>query len=434
MSLTLLGDVVLSLLLTMFADRFGRRRTLLLASLLSVLAGVVFAISDKYYVLLLAAIVGVISPAGSEVGPDRAIEESIIAELADAERLTDVYTWYNTLAIVGTSLGLLTSGLLVDVVRGHGRRTSIQAYRSVFWMYAALGVVKGILALLLSKQCEPQSQIAEPTLEDGTVNHIMNRDIDETAPLLQQDDRAPEDHHAALAAQDEARSKKGFPRFWPFSKESGLIIAILCLLFSVDSFASGVVPYSLINLYLDRKFHIPEKKLGSIMSGSQLTCIPFNLLAPAVARRFGPVMTMVFAHLPAAIFLGMIPGPSSLVLTFVFIYLRSSLNTMDQAPRSAFVSAVVLAEERTAAMGLANVLKTFSQSFGPGITGVLSGRGLFWVAFVLAGSLKALYDVGLLALFEIAQLHNRKENVEADEGETHSNRGEENSAVRSSSM
>jgi hypothetical protein len=72
---------------------------------------------------------------------------------------------------------------------------------------------------------------------------------------------------------------------------------------------------------------------------------------------------------------------------------------MDQAPRSAFLSLVVLPEERTAVMGVVNILKTLAQSTGPSVTGILAGRNHFWIAFVVAGSLKAAYDLMLLAFF-----------------------------------
>ncbi len=72
---------------------------------------------------------------------------------------------------------------------------------------------------------------------------------------------------------------------------------------------------------------------------------------------------------------------------------------MDVAPRSAFLAAVVLPSERTAVMGTINVVKTSAQSLGPLITGVLASKNLFWVAFVTAGSLKAAYDLGMLAVF-----------------------------------
>ena len=72
---------------------------------------------------------------------------------------------------------------------------------------------------------------------------------------------------------------------------------------------------------------------------------------------------------------------------------------MDQAPRSAFLSAVVLPQERTAVMGIITTVNTMSQSSGPLITGALAGRGKFWIAFVVAGALKGSYDLGLLATF-----------------------------------
>jgi hypothetical protein len=50
-------------------------------------------------------------------------------------------------------------------------------------------------------------------------------------------------------------------------------------------------------------------------------------------------------------------------------------------------------------MGVINVVKTSAQSLGPTITGILAHHGLFWVAFVTAGSLKATYDLGMLAVF-----------------------------------
>ena len=81
---------------------------------------------------------------------------------------------------------------------------------------------------------------------------------------------------------------------------------------------------------------------------------------------------------------------------------------MDQAPRSAFLSLVVLPEERTAVMGIVNILKTLSQSSGPTVTGILAGRDHFWVAFVVAGSLKAAYDLMLLAFFA-GRVHVRKD-------------------------
>jgi MFS family permease len=62
MTLTLVGDVLISLILTLCADKIGRRLTLTLGSILMAGSGMVFALSNNYWHLLIASILGVISP------------------------------------------------------------------------------------------------------------------------------------------------------------------------------------------------------------------------------------------------------------------------------------------------------------------------------------------------------------------------------------
>jgi MFS family permease len=62
MTLTIVGDVCISFLLTLFADGIGRKAILALGSLLMTASGLVFANSGNYWVLLVAAVLGVISP------------------------------------------------------------------------------------------------------------------------------------------------------------------------------------------------------------------------------------------------------------------------------------------------------------------------------------------------------------------------------------
>ena len=126
---------------------------------------------------------------------------------------------------------------------------------------------------------------------------------------------------------------------------------------------------------------------------------------------------MVFTHLPSAVFLSLIGIPSSLPFAMTFLVLRASLQSMDTAPRSAFLSAVVLPNERTVVMGTINVVKTASQSLGPSVTGVLVGKNLFWVAFLTAGCLKAAYDVGMLLTFAGHKTREERARTECDDDE-----------------
>lgn len=77
MTLTLVGDVFLGTLLSLVADRLGRRRVLLGGSVLMITSGVIFAVFENFWILLLGAIVGVISITGGDFGPFRSIEEYV---------------------------------------------------------------------------------------------------------------------------------------------------------------------------------------------------------------------------------------------------------------------------------------------------------------------------------------------------------------------
>jgi MFS family permease len=371
-TLTLLGDVALSLFLTLVADALGRRKILFFGAGLMVISGVAFALSSNYFILLAAAVFGVISPSGSEIGPFRAVEESMIAHLTVPETRTEVMSWYVVFPAVGTSLGLLACGNFVDALTESRGWDVTSAYHACFWIYTLCGFVNMGLAMLMTSRCELQEY--KPTAASPS-----------------------------SPAEPQAGKKKS--KFSQISKESRPTLYKLCALMSIDSLSSGMAAFSLINLYLDRKFSLPKSYLGDSMSGVWAVSAFMNIWSSAIARRIGLIKAMVFTHLPSAVFLALLPAPRSWWLTLVLLVARAALNSMDQAPRAAFISAVVKPEERTAVMGIVNVLKILAQSGGPSVTGSLAGANLFWLAFVLAGSLKGSYDLGLLCMFVNVRLH-----------------------------
>jgi len=373
MTLTLVGDVVISFFLTLVADGLGRKAILALGAALMAGSGIIFGIFGNYWVLLAAAIFGVISPSGNEIGPFRAIEESTLAHLSPPKVRPDIFAWYSLIGTAGTAFGMMTCGWVVHTLQSKHGWDDIRAYRAMFFAYAAFGVIKFILALSLSKACEIEK---EPNPVRDT----------ETAPLL--------------GNGQPSKPKKEKRSIWPkISKESRLILVNLSLLFALDAFASGLAPLSWVTNFFKRKFHLSEGYLGSLFFTTSIISALSVLVAASIAKRFGNVKTMVFTHLPSAIFLACIGLPNSLPVAMMFIILRSCTQSMDVAPRSAFLAAVVLPSERTAIMGFINVVKTSAQSMGPLITGVLAEKNLFWVAFLMAGSLKATYDLGMLAVF-----------------------------------
>lgn len=383
MTLTLLGDVAISLLLTTVADALGRRRIFVLGALLMTCSGAVFAVSSNYWILLTAAVLGVISPSGNEIGPFKAIEESTIAHLTSADTRVDVFAWYTVFGTFGTAGGTLLCGWLTQWLQTFGWDV-VAAYRLVFWIYAAIGLVKTGLGLLLSPACE---------MEEA---------------------KKPEQIKLRKAT---------------LSPGSRSILIKLCGLFFFDSLASGMVPLSLIAFFMERKFGMNRGTLGTIMSAASFVSSIGNIFAASIARRIGLVKTMVLTHLPSAILLALVPFPNALWLSATFLIARALLSSMDQAPRSALLAAVVLPEERTMTMGYVNTVKTMSQSGGPLITSTLAAYGAFWLGFVIAGTLKGSYDLGLLALSRGIKLEGESLQPQAeyqavpldDEPDTHGN-------------
>ena len=122
LTLTLVGDTVISLWLTTHADRIGRRRVLVAGALLMVAAGVAFALTDWVPLLILAATIGVLSPTGNEVGPFLAIEQAALSQTIPDARRTATFAWYNLVGYIATATGALGAGLLDFVEFGDLRQ------------------------------------------------------------------------------------------------------------------------------------------------------------------------------------------------------------------------------------------------------------------------------------------------------------------------
>nr|UJH94573.1 ST.20 [Starmerella bombicola] len=374
MALTLVGDMLMSLLLTRFADGLGRRKVLLWGAFMMAVSGSTFAMASNYYVLLTAAIIGVISPSGGEIGPFRAIEESTLAHILPLDHRSDIYAWYGVLGAIGASSGSIFGGNMLSTLQDNYGYSRLESYRVTFWLYTFAGVVKFVCTMFLSKDVELEKEPSRlPT---------------ETTPLVGQE-------------QPQHPAGKGFlARIMPnLSEESRRIVPLLSLLFALDAFASSMSTISWIAYFVARKFQISDSSLGTIFFTTGIVGAFASLGGSSISKRLGPLLTMVVTHLPSSSILIFIPFPSNVAVTVALLVIRACTATMDVAPRQVFLSAVILKEERTAVMGWVNVVKTGAQIVGPYITGQLTAVNMQWLCFVLSGSLKVLYDLGILFTF-----------------------------------
>lgn len=172
-------------------------------------------------------------------------------------------TWYVAFAVLGTSTGLVVGGQVVDALSARSGWSQLDAYRAVFWVYTAVGLVQALFTLLLSQECEHQ-QLSKPAHQDAETEPLLPAADDDTHPAASCDDVS----RAAETSKKEKKKPSTWNLFSSISPKSRAILFKLCSLFFLDSLGSGMVPFSLINYYLDRKFHLPKGKLGGIMSAT----------------------------------------------------------------------------------------------------------------------------------------------------------------------
>lgn len=346
LTLTLIGDTVISLWLTTHADRLGRRRVLIVSSLLVFAAGVAFATTDWLPLLILAGVVGVISPTGNEVGPFLAVEQAALTEIVPGRRRTATFAWYNLVGYVATATGALAAGIVGQALISAGW-VEVNAYRAVVIGYAAIGLAMAAIALRLG-----------PTIEV-----------------------------AAAPADPGIARRLGLGR-------SRSVVLRLAALFSLDAFAGGFIPLSLMAFWFTVRFGVSPATLGAIFFASNMLSAVSALSAARIAARFGLINTMVFTHLPSNVLLMLVPLMPTLPLAVAVLLIRFALSQMDVPTRQSYVMAVVEPDERSAAAGVTGIARTIGAAISPAIATVLvAGAATAALPFYLAGGLKIVYDL-----------------------------------------
>ena len=353
LTLTLVGDTVISLWMSTHADRYGRRPMLVVGSLLILGAGLVFIATDRFVLLLVAATIGVISPSGYEVGPFLAIEQAALSQTVADNRRTGIFAWYNLVGSFATAAGSLTAGGIARLGQAWGL-TPLASYRIVLAGYAFIGVVLACLFWRLSRSVEAPQRAAAPS--------------------------AP-------------RSRFGVDR-------SAGVVLRLSGLFAMDAFGGGFVIQSMLAYWFYLRFGTNEAMLGAIFFGANLLAGVSALAASAIAARIGLVNTMVFTHLPSNVLLMLVPLMPTLPLAILVLLLRFSISQMDVPTRQSYTMAIVPPEERAAAAGITGTARSVGAAVAPVCAGVLLGNpalmnGLFFVA----GGFKIVYDLLLLRSF-----------------------------------
>jgi MFS family permease len=360
LTLTLVGDTVISLYLTTRADRLGRRRMLIVGALLMAAAGAVFASTTMLWLLVLAGTIGVISPSGNEVGPFLSIEQAALSHVVADRTRTEVFAWYTLAGSMATALGALAGGTAARVLQ-QTVMTPVNSYRMVVILYATLGLILAVLFSRLSRAAEVTTSGAR----------MISR-----------------------------------PAFVSFSglEQSRHVVAKLSALFALDSFGGGFVVQSFAAYWFYLRFGVNPGALGAIFFWANILAGISALLASRLAARIGLIKTMVATHLPSNILLILVPLMPNLSLAVVVLWMRFSISQMDVPTRQSYLMAVVSPEERSAAAGITGVARTIGAAISPLLVGFMFARpALVDLPFFIAGTLKIAYDLLLYREFVAVQ-------------------------------
>ena len=341
---TLLGSALLTFWIGLVAHKYQRRSMLRSACLLMIATGAAFAVSNEYWPLVIVAFVGTINPTAGDVSLFLPLEQTVLAQSVSAADRTALFARYS---LVGTLFGGI-GVLMASIPEWLARVWSINHLDATQLMFAAYGVI-GLGALSLYSRLSP-------AVEAPTVTPV------------------------ALGPS------KG-------------IVYRLTLLFALDSFGSGFFVQSMLALWLYQRFGLSVSTAAAIFFWASICSAVSFLIAVPVSKRFGLINTMVFTHLPANLFLMLLPFAPNLPIAIALLLARGLLQQMDVPTRTSYVMAVVTPEERPAAASATAVPRSLAAAVSPLFAGYLFALSSFGWPLIIGGALKILYDVLLLVQF-----------------------------------
>ena len=342
---TLLGSGLMTLAIGFIAHRHSARYLLLAASVLMALTGLTASIFTDFWPLLIIAVIGTLNPSASDVTPFSPLEQTLLARATTPQSRTALFARYSLIGALIAAVGAQAAGV-PDLFASGGDAARLMTVRVMFVLYALLGIASLLLYRRLSPALEAQTH-------------------EQPVPL--------------------GKSRR--------------IVYTLAALFSIDSFAGGFAVQSLLALWLLQRFDLSVAAAGNIFFWTGLLTAFSHLAAARVAARFGLINTMVFTHLPANVFLILVPFMPTLELALLFLFLRSALSSMDVPARTSYVMAVVSPGERPAAASVTAVPRSLASAISPSIAGALLVASPFGWPLVICGALKIVYDLTLLRMF-----------------------------------
>ena len=400
-TLALLGSSTLTIVLARFVDRLGRRRLLVIVSLLWFLTAFLLFTRQPAWLAVLA-ILGSVSPNGKEVGPFLAVEQAALTRLYAGQSIVNVYAWFNLIGYTSTALGALLASLfglaksgVISGLRGstggsaggsgptcsafgtgpahlakglaghatHAADGNLGVFHAIIIGYALVGLAQFILYALLPREIEMTPKQDAP--------------------------------HGGGQKQLNAEEKKHYVPEPPVRR----LVYIFSALFAMDAMGTGFVVQGLLVAWFQARYGLDITQIGLIFFGTNVLAAISSLAAARIAKSFGLLNTMVFTHLPSNILLIIMPLMPTARLAVGVLLLRNLFSQMDVPTRQAYTMAMVKPEDRAYMSAWTNGVRHYGTGIAPFFSGAMMVTAATGLPFFIGGTLKSIYDLMLYMIF-----------------------------------
>ena len=421
MSLTMIGDSVLSYLLTWNANSIGTRRVMRIGSFLMFACGSVFASGTKnFHLLLVAAVFGVISPSGGDTGPFKTIEESVLAKLTPLNHRPEVYAVHGTLAAIGSSCGNLLGGFFVQELVSNRGLSYCDAYRYSFYIFCTISLIKYVTMLFMSRKCEP-SYIPRFERLDGLSSH-QNTDCVSACSTAKASGRSTPAERTALSSSSSSSdiadqeetpllheetpllhnpsSSQQVNTLTGLSPKSQSILIRLLIPFMTDSLGFGFMPSAWVVYYFNMRYAPTAAVLGMIFGTTDLIVSISAIPSAWMSKIWGPLRSTILTQIPCGLFFMAIPiiGKTLPVATTLYL-LNQATTAFDVVPRQIILTSLIASNDLPKVLGTVNIAKQIARSISPCFTGILAEHGFLWTCFLISGFLLILANIILGTTF-----------------------------------
>jgi len=340
------GSATLTFVVSLIAERVGRRRLMVLFAALTGAAGLAMVFVNSFIALMFIAFFGNVGAGGAS--PAAPLEQASLSDTASPGKRTDLFAFYRISGLAGATLGALAAGLPPLLQRSFSF-SELASFKAMYVGFSAVLLAAAFMYALLS-----------PAIEVGQTQQRWAN---------------------------------------PLKLPSRKLILTLTGLFALDSFAGSLLAQSLASYWFYTKFGLALKDLALVFSFSNVLGAISLWVAAKLANRIGLINTMVFTHIPGSLFLiaaAFIPIPG---LVIVFWQLRAFFSMMDVPTRDSYTMSMVQPRERVAMAGINTVGRSIAGTVAPVTATALWQAFSASVPIVGCAVLKITYDISLFFMF-----------------------------------